>query len=291
MKNKIFVSGATGFQGNSIAQLALQKGQKVVSLSASKKEDEQLGDLQIIAGSLADKKAIGRALQNVNKAVFALPLLFDRETAIQFATNFIEIAEEKEVELVVFNTGFDLPQSKTGLTAIDLKLDVANLFKASSLKVITLMPDIYLDNLVAPWSLPLITEQGILPYPVKNGQKIPWISHTDLAKYSIAALDHPQLAGQTLPIGGHLVAGEEIANHISKKLNKKINYIGSTPDEFEKQLIPSFGELAAKEISNLYRYVRDHSNHLNSKKFAQTKNLLAVSPQTLEEWVEEIHFN
>ncbi len=288
MQNKIFISGATGFQGGAMAKLATQKGYKVISLSSSDQSKNE--EIEFVNGGFEDVNAIKKALKNVDKAIFTLPLIFDVKKAIEWTSNFIKIAEEEKVNLVVFNAGFNLPKEKTGYLAIDLKIEVAKLFEASQLNVITIVPDIYLDNLVAPWSLPLILEQGIIPYPVKNEQVIPWISHKDLAKYVIAAIEKPTHSGKIFSIKTVMLSGEEIAKEISNRIGKEVRYIGITPDEFEEQLIQSFGKLAAKEISNLYRYVQEYSTELNKKDFEESKTLLLQEPQSLSEWVNTIRF-
>lgn len=182
-------------------------------------------------------------------------------------------------------------KKETGLIAIDLKLEVKKLLDNSNLNVITLVPDVYIDNLTSPWNIPLITEQGILPYPIKNEQKIPWISHTDLAKFIVSAINKPQLAGQTLPIGGKLLTGEEIGTAISEKLGEKIQFVGLTPDEFQKNISPIFGELAGKEISNLYRYLDQNINQINDKNFINTQEVLGIKPQSLKEWINQVKWN
>lgn len=66
------------------------------------------------------------------------------------------------------------------------------------------------------------------------------------------ALERPNLIGKKLPIGGNIHTGKEI----SQKIEKEVHFIALTPDEFEANLVEEFGSLAAKEISNLYRYVK-----------------------------------
>ncbi|VAW14753.1 hypothetical protein MNBD_BACTEROID03-1290, partial [hydrothermal vent metagenome] len=62
------------------------------------------------------------------------------------------------------------------------------------------------------------------------------------------------------------------------------------PDDFEKQLVPAFGELASKEISNLYRYVENNSDKLVNKDFERSQNLLSVKPQSIQEWVKTVNW-
>lgn len=288
MKNKIFVTGGRGAQGGNIAQLLISKGEKVTTLSRT--DEDNSADLQVIKGGLEDVKSIQEALENADKAIFTLPLVFDNEQAKVYVSNFIQVAEDKGVSLVVFNAGFNIPSESTGLSAMDLKVEIKEMFDKSSLNVITLTPDIYIDNLAAPWSIPVMLEHNILPYPVAAGEKSPWISHFDLARYAVSAIEKPELSGQTLPIGGNLLEGEEIAAAISKEIGKQINFVSLTPNDFEAQLSPSFGEVAAKEISNLYRFVADKKQELLHQDFKTTQEKLGVEPQSLEDWVKSVNW-
>jgi len=292
MKNQIFVSGATGFQGKAIAEVLIENGNKVVTISSTAKENCVLeSGLNVISGSIEDRTAISKALKGVQKAVYTFPLIFDIEKAQSYTSNFIAAAEEAGISLVVFNAGFDLPKNDTGLLTMDLKRVIKNLFDSSNLHVITLVPDIYIDNLSAPWSVPVILNEGILPYPITSGEQFPWISHSDLARFTASAIDKPELAGKSFPIGGSLLTGEEIATAIAKKIKKEVNFLGLTPGQFEEQLIPAFGALPALEISNLYRYVADNKEQLISKDFKQSQKVFGVTPQSVGEWVNSIDWS
>ncbi|MCK8523480.1 NmrA family NAD(P)-binding protein [Aquimarina sp. D1M17] len=288
---KIFVSGVTGFQGAAIARLLLERGFNVSSLVRNLKSDTIDSRVEAIPGEFENVNEVSSALRNVNGAVFTLPLIFDKDKAISITKNFIEAAKKENVPLVVFNSGFDLPKEKANLLGVDIKVILKKEFDESGLNVITISPDIYLDNLTAPWSIPLIIEKGILPYPIKEGQKVPWISHTDLAKYITAAIEKPELAGRTLFVGGNLLAGEQIAQEISAKINKPVHFVSLSPDEFEQNLSPSFGAIAAKEISNLYRFLDLNIDRILAKDYKASQEILDVTPQSLSEWVENIRWN
>lgn len=292
MKSRIFVSGATGFQGSNIASFLLKKGKQVVTIKPDPEEIKNpIAGLEILEGNLEDEDSILKALKDVDVAVFTFPLIFDLDKAVKITDNFIQSAKKCNVSLIVFNSSFDLPKEMTGLLALDLKSRIYKMFEGSGLNVITLVPDIYIDNLTAPWSIPLIVEKGILPYPVQSGKEVPWISHKDLARFVGSAVDNPQLAGSKLPIGGSIYTGEEIAAAISNHLGKVVKFIGLTPDDFEKQLIPAFGDLNAKEISNLYRYVADNREALLGKDFLKTQGLLSTKPSSIQEWVSSVDWN
>ena len=230
-------------------------------------------------------------MRGVQAAVYSFPLIFDMKLAKSYTENFIAAAKQEGVELIIYNTTFHLPKEETGFLALDMKVAMKKLFDSSGLNIITLVPDIYLDNIAAPWSIPVILEHKIVAYPLASNKKIPWISHSDLGKYVVKAISKPELASQTLPIGGNLVMGTEITTAIAAKINQEINFVAIPVNQFEKQLTPGFGSLAAKEISNLYRYVEQNHYDFITKDFKRTNTLLEVKPQTLDEWVSSVNWS
>lgn len=289
---KIFVTGASGFQGSQISKELLSENHQVVTL----KRDPNIGEppmsgIEIITGGLENRKSLGKAMKGTKAAVYSFPLIFDLELAKAYTENFIAAAKDENIELIIFNTTFHLAPEETGFLALDMKVAIKKLLDASGLNVITLVPNIYLDNIAAPWSIPVILDNKIIAYPLAADKKLPWISHSDLGKYVTKAIVRPDLAGQTLSIGGDLVSGIEITTAISSKVNQDLHFLEVPTDEFEKQLKPGFGELAAKEISNLYRFVEQNHSEFADKDFQNTNELLGVTPQSLSDWVASVNWN
>ncbi len=289
---KVFVNGATGFQGGAIAQALLNDNHQVVTVKRNPAEGNSAKNgVKVLQGSLENQDSLAQAMKGAHAAVFSIPLVFDMEVATSYAQNFIEAAKKENVGLVINNTTFHLAKESTGFLALDMKVATQKLFDASGLKVITLSPNIYLDNIAAPWSIPVILEHKVIAYPLDADQKNPWISHADLGKYVARAIAKPELAGTTLPIGGNLFTGKEITAAIGAKINKDLNFVSVPVDEFEKQLTPGFGDLAAREISNLYRFIAQNHSEFSDKDFAKTNEILGVQPQSINEWVDTVNWS
>ena len=288
---KVFVTGATGFQGGNIAGALLNDGHRVTTL----KRDLNTGQpamegIAVIQGGLDSQDALSKAMSGAQAAVHSFPLIFDIEIAKAYTKKFIAAAKQENVDLIIFNTTFHLAKEKTGFLAIDLKVAMKELFDASGLNVITLAPDTYLDNISAPWSIPVILENKIVPYPISADTKLPWISHFDLGRYVAKAFTKPELAGKTLPIGGNMISGNEIAMAISSEIGENLNFVPLAVNDFEQQLTSGFGAIAAKEISNLYRFIEENHNEFVDKDYAQTDKILDITPQPLNEWVSSVNW-
>lgn len=289
---KVFVLGATGFQGSQIANTLLQNNHSVTTLKRDRNSGTPASQgIDIIQGGLDSQSALSQAMKGADAAVYSFPLIFDMELAKSYTENFIAAAKKENVSLVIYNTTFFLAKETTGLLALDMKVEMKKLLDASGLNVITLAPNIYLDNIAAPWSVPVILENKIVPYPLKAEKVMSWVSHSDLGKYVASALTKPELAGQTLPIGGKLITGNEITKAIGSKINQNLNFVEVPVDDFEQQLVPGFGPVAAKEISNLYRYIDQNYNDFISLDYDNSNKVLDVQPQSLDSWVESVNWN
>jgi len=289
---KVFVLGATGFQGSQIANTLLQNNHSVTTL----KRDSNSGipasqDIDVIQGGLDSRNALSQAMSGADAAVYSFPLIFDMELAKSYTENFIAAAKKENVGLIIYNTTFYLAKESTGLLALDMKVEMKKLFDVSGLNVISLAPNIYLDNIAAPWSVPVILENKIVPYPLQADKVMSWVSHSDLGRFVASALTKPELAGQTLPIGGKLITGNEITKAIGSQINQDLNFVEVPVDDFEQQLVPGFGAVAAKEISNLYRYIDQNYNDFVSLNYDNSNTVLGVQPQSLDSWVASVNWN
>jgi NAD(P)H dehydrogenase (quinone) len=287
MNNTILVTGASGYQGAAVIKELVIQGYNVKAMVHNNYSDLSLEKVQ---ASFDDAASLTKAFEGVEKVYLSFPLIFDEEKLLQFAANIVTAWKGSNVKQFVFNTNLPVQQEKIGLIAFDAKLAIENYFDAAGLPYISLRPTLYLDNLSAPFLLPVIQANSILPYPVPANGKIAWMSHSDLAKFVVEAFKHPELIGQKFDIGGkQLLSGEEMATSISTLAGRHIQFIPVSPDDFEAQLAPAFGAVTAKEIANIYRFVKDNVAHLQAKDLHEkTLLVLPAALQSFEDWASNI---
>jgi uncharacterized protein YbjT (DUF2867 family) len=118
---------------------------------------------------------------------------------------------------------------------------------------VLLQPTVFMDNLLAPWSLPGIVEHGVLAYPAPETASISWLSHRSLADFVFAAATHPEAAGRDLRIGGpEALVGEALCTQLAKHLGRPIHYQRIPLDGFAAGLDQAFGPPAGQRIASLY---------------------------------------
>jgi NAD(P)H dehydrogenase (quinone) len=127
----------------------------------------------------------------------------------------------------------------------------------SPLCLVTLEPTVYMDNLLAPWSLPAILS-GTLAYPAPAEVAISWISHRTLAQAVVAAATAPVI-GQSIRIGGpEAITGTRMAAMLSAHLGHPVAYAQVPLPGFAAGLNASFGAPAGDRIAELYAELAAH---------------------------------
>ena len=293
MDKKILVTGATGAQGNAVVKLLSSKGLKKKALLTAADNDEwfKANQVETVIGSFADQESLVDAMADVTNVSLVYPLIYEWDTLRKYTDNLIYAFGKSKLESVVFNTSLPLPPQKTGSIATDIKLEIYEKLVAAAVPLITIMPSFYLDNLTAPWSLPVIKENGVIGYPLPAEAKFAWLSHYNLAQYTHRALLNKALIGKTFPIGGELLSGNEIAEKVSKFLNKPISYIYQKPEVFKQFLLQLYNEDIAGEISGIYANIA-----LNTEPFKAFynkdifENVFKIKLQTVEEWLKTINW-
>lgn len=118
---------------------------------------------------------------------------------------------------------------------------------------VVLQPTVFMDNLLAPWSLHAIVNDAMLAYPAPAGAPISWLSHRSLADFVLAAASAPDASGRTYRIGGPAaLTGDELAAALSASLGKEINYVRVPLDGFAAGLNAQLGTPAGDRIASLY---------------------------------------
>lgn len=292
MNKSVLVTGATGLQGGAVVDALLKEGFTVKALvpSGEDKNSPVSKGVAVASGSFDDVESIKKAFAGVHHVALSFPLIFDREMLLQYAKNVIAAFQASNIESIVLNTNLPVQKEKTGIVAYDVKLEIEQLFDTAKLPYISLRPTIYMDNLVAAWSKPLIVNDSILPYPIAAGKAIGWLTHADLAKFTVAAINNSKLTGRKFNLSGlQLLTGEDMATVIGNKLGKYIQFIAVTPDDFEKQLSLNFPAGVAKEIANVYRFVeKNHVQFRGDDLRESTLVSLPVSLQTAQDWADSV---
>jgi uncharacterized protein YbjT (DUF2867 family) len=169
---------------------------------------------------------------------------------------------------------------------MDYRITVEAALKQGGIPNITIRPTAYMENFLGPWTLPGIKAKDEVAYPVASNRPTSWITSEDVAKFVVAAFEHPELAGQAFNVGGSEgLTGERIAESFSKALGRKMTYRAITPREFGNMMAGIMGPEAGEATATAYEM--GEKAPLDAMKIDMTDVLkkLPVELTTLEQWV------
>ncbi len=241
------IMGATGNIGSKLANILLDKSEKIKVIGRSAERLQSLVDRGAIAaiGNIADTGFLTHAFQGAD-AVFALmPPNYQaknfRDDFNQTGDHIVEAIKGSGVKHVVFlsSHGAHLPE-RTGVVKglYDVEQKLNNL---DDVNILHLRPTNFMENLLD--QIGLIKNMGITGGGVKSDLKISMIATKDIAA---AAADHLQkrdFSGKFVHElhGERDVSMEEVAKVLSEKIGKpELHYVQFSPEE-EKKGLMDFG--------------------------------------------------
>lgn len=258
-RKRFLVTGATGFQGGAVAGLLASHGHTVRGLARRPHNPSGAAapqGVEMVPGDLADRESVLRAFDGITHASVVIPLAYDRDIVIGHAWNIAEAARQAGVERLVFNTNTPLPEGPTQYAGFETRRDAEAILRGSGVPTVVLCPPVYLDNLFSPWNGPGLIDDGVLAYPLPAGQRVSWLSHADLAKATVAALEHNGLDGEVIRLGGpQPLTGHELAEQFARGLGRNVRYVPLEVEQFEKGLARMLGDEAAAGVAGIYHHV------------------------------------
>jgi uncharacterized protein YbjT (DUF2867 family) len=240
--------------------------------------------IETIAVDLTSADNISRSVEGASVVVLTIPQDY-RDGVRQRLTETVTAAAAKAgAERLVVNLGgtvfdgYDRPIST-------VLRDVREIARTGRTPAVSLEPTVYMDNLLAPWSLPSIVNQGVFAYPIRPELKLNWLSHDDLARFAVAAASSSSaIDGKSFRIGGpEAISGLEMARELTSHLGQTVQYAAVPLADFAAALNSKFGAPMGDDIADLYRYLHDNPDAL-----ARTPSDWAgldVKPEAFRTWV------
>ncbi|CAN9344808.1 unnamed protein product [Alternaria alternata] len=232
---RVIVFGASGVQGRHQVHVLARAGHSVVAVSRNPKPvlvDEK--PVETFAADFTDRDAIAKVLQGADRVFLNLPSTsFNQSEPIIAAARYIgEAAKNAKVPLVLFNTSMPVAEDPQGIVAQDDRREMRRLLR-ESVPTISIEPVVYLDNLLEGWALPPIRDRNTVVYCHKPDLRVSWICHHDVAQIMMAAMDHPELAGRDIPIGGpETVMLSQLTEKLSKAWGRQLSCENQTVADF-----------------------------------------------------------
>lgn len=238
-KDNIFlISGATGNQGGAVAAHLLKEGFKVRALTRNKNQEaahklELLG-AEIVEGDFNDPASLQKAFEGVygaysvqNVWVTGIPKEIEQGKA------FADAALKAGVSHFIYGSVGGV-ERKTGVDIFDSKLVIEKYIQSLGLPATFLRPVFFMNNWLAPKRRSSIND-GKFINALAPDTKFQQIAADDIGAFATLAFKNPEeWIGKAVEIAGSELTMAEIAEHFSKHLNKKVEYVQISPGKLEE---------------------------------------------------------
>lgn len=254
---RVLVHGSNGVQGGAIARRLSEEGFDVRAGVRDLARAAGLGEhaLEAVEADLESSSALLAATEGMDAVVLTLPLEWNSDTVLRWMTNVLDAARRCHVGLVVFNSSTRIPVEPSDVSSFEIRRAAEALLWQSGLPAISLRPPLFMENLRSPAIVAGIAQQRTVAYPIPDRLRISWLAMRDLGGYVGAALRRPDLAGETLEIGGpDALDGPALASALSDAVGARLQYTAIPPDAFERALASQFPAAIARGIAQTYYF-------------------------------------
>jgi uncharacterized protein YbjT (DUF2867 family) len=243
----ITVVGASGRQGMAQVRQALAAGYDVRALSrhpdpfAGAKIDG-VERVEVRPIDLYDPASYATAFEGSDYIFYTHPLQARADRAV-LVGEVGKAGAAAGVKRVVWNTSSWIPDKPGDAFTYAGNTAGINALWRSGAPGTVFGSVLFMDNLLTNWARPFIVNEGRYVYPHNSELEANWISLDDVAKFMLAAIERPDMEGAWLNIGGpERLRGKQVAETLSRALNKPIKYDPCTPAEFGRYLVDAAGE-------------------------------------------------
>jgi uncharacterized protein YbjT (DUF2867 family) len=233
-KKLFLVTGATGDTGRPTVKLLRENGYRVRALA--RREDQRAQDLrdlgaEVVIGDMLNLNDMRKALKGVTGAYFVFPLA---DGLVEASVVFAQAAKEEKLELIV-NMSQKQSRPVAHSPATTKHWLTEQVFTWSGVPTVHLRVTFF-----AEWLLYIahLIRQGRYTTPFDAESRFAPIPASDIARVIVGTLEHPEKhAGAAYQIHGPVeYSHQEIADVLSKTLNKPIHFEQVTVAEFLKLL-------------------------------------------------------
>ena len=225
----VLVTGATGQQGGALARVLLDKGHRVRAFvrrpdSPEAKELKRLG-AELTEGNFEEPSTIEGAARGVDAVfVVATPFGAGTEAEVRHGIAAADAAKAAGVGHLVYSSVANADRD-TGIPHFDSKREVEEHIERLGVPYTIVAPVYFMENLLAPWTLPEL-KGGRLPMALSSSRPLQQIALSDIAAFTALILEkRKDFAGQRLDIASDEMAGDEVAETLTRVTGHEIHYV------------------------------------------------------------------
>jgi uncharacterized protein YbjT (DUF2867 family) len=272
------IHGATGAQGAPVVAALAAAGKPVTALTRN--PDVAVAGARVVAAGYSSTEALTEAYRGADGVFVHLPITSEGQRQT-YARNIVAAVREARPARVVFSTS-GMPTG-TGGTADLMASGLAD----SGVPHAVIVPTLYLENLLMPYVIDTVREQGVLPYPIRADLPISWASHLDIADAVVALFDRHDVTG-VVSVGQYpAITGADLAQAFGAHFGKNVVFEPITPEQMRTSIAPVIGEGPAADVAGMYAAMSTLADRSITPENSAQK-LLDITPRTTGQWLADI---
>jgi len=286
--SKIFLFGATGFQGQTILRRLKEEAHDVIAPVRSKERKKMIEDLGADAFiSDLSVESLTSEIKKADKVVLMVPAGVVPDVMTTFTENATLAIKEAGYTKTVFVISSTIPTESSNVRSVKARTQMVETAEKHLPKTPILSSTEYLENFSTAYRQPIM-ENGVIPQTIPADYPVNYLSWDDLASYVLAALESDKLEGKVYPIGGKEgLTGNDLASRLGKVLNKELHYAPVTHKQLEGILTPILGADVAKDYAEFYHWQDTEGAELLNPDTSFIRETLNVEIPSFEEWAKE----
>ena len=301
----IAVVGATGAQGGGLVRaiLADKNGEFTPRALTRHTDSDKAKALakagaEVVQADLDDEKSLTRAFAGAHGAFCVTNFWehFSPDKEYTQAGNMARAAKAAGVKHVIWSTLEDtrtripltddrMPtlQGKYKVPHFDAKGEADQLFREAGVPTTFLLTSFYWDNFIHFGAGPKRGPDGKLALTLPMGDKpLPGIAAEDIGKTALAIFKRGrELIGKTIAIAGESLSGQQLAEKMTRALDKEVRYNPVPPEVYR-----SFGFPGADDMGNMFQFKRDFNDYYVGVRDIASARKLNPELQTFDKWLE-----
>jgi uncharacterized protein YbjT (DUF2867 family) len=304
-KKIIAVVGATGAQGGGLVHAILaDKESEFIPRALTRKIDSDKAKAlwkvgaEVVRADLDDEESLKRAFGGAYGAFCVTNFWehFSPEKEYQQAGNMARAAKAAGVRHVIWSTLEDtrtkvplsddrMPtlQGKYKVPHFDAKGEADQIFRDVGVPTTFLVTSFYWDNFIHFGLGPKRGPDGKLAITLPMAdKKLPGIAAEDIGKTAYAIFKRGrEYIGKTVGIAGEHLSGKEMADKLSRALDKEVKYNAVPADVYR-----GFGFPGADDLGNMFQFKSDFNEYYVGKRDIESARKLNPELQTFDKWLE-----
>ncbi len=203
----VLVTGASGFIGSHLARALEDEGHEVRAMT--RRPDDYTGAGTPVAGDVFEDDGLREALDGVEVAYYLVHSLdsddFERQDA-EAARAFSRAAAAAGVRQIVYLGGLGVEDSESGELSPHLRSrrEMEKLLASDGVPVTSLRAAVVVGHLGVSWEITrqLVKAMPLMVAPGWVSTKTQPIALSDVVRYLVGVLDHPEALGRSFDVGG-----------------------------------------------------------------------------------------